>query len=510
MNLYNFQEERVFLSGMLAFPEYFLSDFDHLVSDADFYSVNTRVNKTIFNTSRSLIEEKGKIDIYLLNHHLSSLQLSFRDNLTLDQYLESIEMLSENITEHEFKNSFEVIKMLSLRRDFSKMGDTISETMKSLDSQAGYDLIVDSVDKIVNDKIELYENSGGEAVNLFKEMQNLVFERANDRSIYADAGPPGPYPSLNRLCGSLSKGGHITIICAGSGVGKTQLTTHYCTYMAGKHKIPVLHLDNGEMTQDEIAFRMCASHSRVPLKFIESGEWHDDLQYKSAVEKTLEKMNNEEIIYDYYNVGGKNIDEIISYIKRYYLSKIGRGNKLIINFDYIKSSFETASKSRPEYQVVGEMIDKFKKVIQRDLACDGKAHVSLIAGVQANRVGTVGNRSSDNIVDDESVVSMSHRIKQFCSHLLILRNKSMDELQNDPHFCGRHLIKIEKARNVGVDHHRLENEVEMPDGSYSKNYVNIELDNFKIIDHGDLVDMLAARNEINDLATNDTLDLPNI
>ena len=94
--------------------------------------------------------------------------------------------------------------------------------------------------------------------------------------------------------------------------------------------------------------------------------------------------------------------------------------------------------------------------------------VSLMSSVQANRQGTVGNRNSENVVDDESVISLSHRIKQFCSHLLILRNKTIDELQNDPVYCGRHIMKIEKARNHGADTARLLNEVEMPDGTRKK------------------------------------------
>ena len=42
----------------------------------------------------------------------------------------------------------------------------------------------------------------------------------------------------------------------------------------------------------------------------------------------------------------------------------------------------------------------------------------------------------------------------------------------------------------------------MPDGSQKRNYINFEFDNFKIIDKGDLVDMLENRNEINELQSN--------
>ena len=122
-----------------------------------------------------------------------------------------------------------------------------------------------------------------------------------------------------------------------------------------------------------------------------------------------------------------------------------------------------------------------------------------MTSVQANRVGTVGNRSSDSVVDDESVISLSHRIKQFCSHLLILRNKTVDEMESDPVFSGRHIMKIEKARNYGADAARAQNLVEMPDGSMKRNYINFEFDNFRIKDKGDLVDLVAQQNSINSL-----------
>ena len=94
---------------------------------------------------------------------------------------------------------------------------------------------------------------------------------------------------------------------------------------------------------------------------------------------------------------------------------------------------------------------------------------------------------------------------------MILRNKTIDELQNDSVYCGRHIMKIEKARNHGADTARLLNEVEMPDGTRKKNYVNFEFDNFKIIDKGDLVDLVNQISTINNLTTEDSqIDLPNI
>jgi len=509
VKLFDLEQERILIAGILSYPDKFISDYSNFISSKDFYSKDSTVHKTIFSKIISLLSENKNVDTAILHHHLDSLNISFKDNIKLDQYLDSLNLLSSNLLESSFDNSVEVVKLLSVRRELSSVGSEISRAMKDLSSESSYDDIINTCDSIYNNQVELYENASGRATNLFEIMPNLVYERANDRSIYKDAGPMGPHPSLNNLCGSLTKGGHITIICAGSGVGKTQFTTHYCMFVAGKSNIPVLHLDNGEMSEEEIVFRMLASYSRVPLHLIESGDWHDDLSCKNRVETALKKIEEGKVRYDYYNVGGKNIDEILTYVKRYYYSEIGRGNQLIINFDYIKSSFELTDKFKTEYQVVGEMVDKFKKLIQRDLVFDGRPKVSLMTSVQANRVGTVGNRNSDSVVDDESVISLSHRIKQFCSHLLILRHKTVDELDFDPVYSGRHIMKIEKARSFGADFARAQNLVELPNGVHKKNYVNFEFDNFKIIDKGDLVDLVSHFNTINDLTPTDPQsDLP--
>jgi len=502
MLLYDLEQERICLAGILAHQDFFSSEIIFKIDEKDFYSKNSVVHKTFFLKMKSLIESGKKLDISLLSHHLKSLSLTFKDNMDLSSYLESLDLMSNNLTEEGFKNASDIIKLLSIRRTFAKVGEDITDKMKSLESSSSYENILSSVDQIVNEKVDFFESPVGQSVNLFDIMPDLVMERAADRSIFKDLGPMGPHKSVNNLCGSLSKGGHVTVICAGSGVGKTQFTSHYSMYIAGKHNIPVLHLDNGEMSEEELVFRMLSSYSRVPLHAIESGEWADDKDCKIKVENALEKIKKGQIVYDYYNVGGKNIDDIISYIKRYYFSKIGRGNSLLVNFDYIKSSFEVTGQYKAEHQVVGEMVDKLKKLVNTDLCFMGKSKVSILTSVQANRMGTVGNRSSDSVVDDESIISLSHRIKQYCSHLLILRTKTTDELQSDPIFCGRHILKIEKARALGANVARAENLVEMPDGSHKKNYINLEFDNFKITDRGDLVDLVNHQSEINDLETN--------
>lgn len=498
MQLYDLDQERMVLAGILAHSDYFLTEISMHLNEKDFYAKESVGHKTVFLRMKTLLDDNKKIDISILSHHFKSLNLSFKD-LNTNQFLEALALLSEGVSEEAFKESATIVKLLSVRREIASAGDKISKEMKSLDSTSSFDDIINAADTIYNGQVELYENSSGkQATNLLGEsLSNLIYERSNDRSIFKDQGPPGPHKTLNNLCGSLTKGGQIVVIVAGSGVGKTTFTTHYCMYMAGSHNIPILHLDNGEMSEEEIMFRMMSAYSGVPLHLIESGDWADDSNCKKRVEKAIEHIKSKKLRYDYYPVGGKTVDEVCNLIKRYYYSEIGRGNRLIINYDYLKCSFENNSKYKAEHQILGESLDKLKKVIQTDLKFEGKHPVCLMTSAQMNRVGTVGNRTSENVVDDESVIAGSHRIKFYCSHLLILRHKTTDELQWDPEYCGRHLMKIEKGRNFGVDFARALNKVEMPDGSLKPNHINFDFDNFKILDKGDLVDQVNSFQQIN-------------
>ena len=113
---------------------------------------------------------------------------------------------------------------------------------------------------------------------------------------------------------------------------------------------------------------------------------------------------------------------MVNLAKRFYYSTVGRGQNMIFNFDYIKTTSENLN-NKTEWQVVGEMVDKFKCLIQKDIIFEGEPVIAMMTSVQSNRTGITNNRRPENIVEDESIVSLSDRIIQFSSHLFSLRKK---------------------------------------------------------------------------------------
>ena len=257
--------------------------------------------------------------------------------------------------------------------------------------------------------------------------------------------------------------------------------------------IPVLHLDNGEMSKDELTFRMCAAEAGVPIKNIEKGNWIKNEELVKKVRAVWPKVKP--FKFYYYNVGGMSVDDMIGIARRFYYSKVGRGNEMILSFDYIKTTFEGGGDAtKKEWQVVGEMVDKFKRFIQKEIVFDKKPMISMLTAAQSNRAGITTNRSADSITDDESVVSLSDRIIQFASHLFLLRPKILDEL--DESDFGTHVLSCYKYRHLGDDVFRATQPVRVND-RLKRNCLHLDIENFDVVEKGDLNDLVQYVSDLN-------------
>jgi hypothetical protein len=188
-------------------------------------------------------------------------------------------------------------------------------------------------------------------------------------------------------------------------------------------------------------------------------------------------------------------DAIMQLVKHFYFGQVQRGNEMILCYDYIKTSSEKMG-NKAEYQVVGETVDKFKRLIQREIVFNDKPMISMMTSVQSNRAGITNNRTSDNIVEDESIVSLSDRITQFSSHLLSLRQKTTDELAEEDNMFGTHRLTCFKYRHLGDNVHRAIQPVRMPNGDLKRNFINLSFENFNITELGDLQDMVDSQVDV--------------
>jgi len=486
--LHSFDLEQRLLAGLLKYPEKY-TEISSFIDENDFWSEGSKINRTLFLVLRQIIENGDEIDEIIVSERVSGLGISFTDNSNPSEYIESLSL--KKISPESVCGIARELKRYTVRREISSCGQTLSKKMASMSPSADLDTIVQLADQIYNDQINLYENGSDKPENIFESMEDLVEERGNNP--VDEFGFSGPHPKLQDMYGSLLRPGNITVIVARSGVGKTQFCLDFVTKVSSKYSVPVLHFDNGEMSKEELIFRQCSAMSGVPMYLLESGNWRkagDEIVNK--VRSVWKEMSEQYRHLYYYNIGGMNVDSQINVLKRFYYSKIGRGNPLIFSFDYIKTTSENMG-NKNEWQVVGDMVDKYKKCIQRDILSDIKEPIiSMITSVQSNRSGIVTNRNATNVVDDESIVSLSDRITQFSSHMFILRNKTNDELLDEADFGTHKLINV-KARHLGRDIAGAINFVRMPDDTLRKNFINLEFKNFCIIEKGDLRDIVESQ-----------------
>ena len=502
--IYSYDLETQLLAGLIKYPDRY-SEIASFITEKDFWSETSKINRTIFLVLRQAIENGEKIDEVVISQRVKTYGISFEDNINPADYIESLSL--RKLSADSIISVAKELKKYTIRREIALCGAEINKKMRTVSASMDYSCIIEEADKLYNQQINLYETGTDQPENIFDEMEALVEERGNNP--VSEFGFAGPHPKLQDMYGSLLRPGNITVIVARSGVGKTQFCLDFTTKVSEQYEIPVLHFDNGEMSKEELIFRQCAAMSKVPMYLLESGNWRkagtEIVENVRSVWNTIKKRYKH--LY-YYNVGGMTVDAQISVLKRFYYAKIGRGNPLIFSFDYIKTTTESNS-NKTEWQLVGEMVDKYKRTIQRDIKSDKGPCISMMTSVQSNRAGIVTNKNAANITDDESIVSLSDRITQFSSHMFILRNKTFDELQSEPGFGTHKLINV-KARHLGKDIAGAINPVKMADNTLKKNFVNLEIANFNVVEKGDLRDIVDSVSANATVAKDGNDDVPDL
>lgn len=491
--IYSYELEKKVLSGLIQ-HQHKWAEVSSFLKDNDFYYEDSKVNVSIFKLIRNALDNTETIDETILVQRLIQLKVSFPDSIDIAEYVYSLAFFK--ISEEVFIASVRELKKFTARREIYHSCKEVASFVKNVDPNLKYSEIVDGADKLYNKGIKDFEAYDRGPVNLFELAEPMMEERGNNP--VTEFGLMGPHKRINEIYGSLLRGGNITVIVARSAVGKSQFAMDFSTKVSAMYNhVPVLHFDNGEMSEEELIERQMSAMTGLPTFLFSTGKWrtstYKGMSSAEIVELTrsaFKKLKGTQFHYE--NVAGLTADEMVSLLKRFYYSKVGRGNKMIFSFDYIKSDFANSDKGDGWMQV-GKMVDKFKQCIHKELCFDGDRPVAMISSVQSNRLGITTNRTAENIVEDESVVSLSDNITQFCSHLFLLRKKLLEEIQSEGGRFGTHKLVSLKARHLGEDALSHLDPVTMPDGSKRNNFINLDFQNFAITEKGDLKDVIRSQ-----------------
>lgn len=489
--IYSLQVERHVLSGLIRHQNLF-ADVDIFLNENDFYH---EVHSTIYAVYKNTLYKGEKIDKVLLAEKIKNLGISFKDDINIYDYIDNLSF--SQITEEATVSACKELMKLRIRREISQTAEKLSKFVKD-NGDEDIDKIISQADAIYNDKISSYEVND-EPVNLFTGLEDVVEEMGNNPK--EEVGLITPYPEFNRLYGGL-KNGNIYAIVSRPGQGKSTWINDMCFNVAKnpKNKTKTLILDT-EMQTLDIQLRMVSSMTDVPMWYLETGNWRKNQDMTSKVRAAWNTIKNYE--YYHYHVGNKNIDQICSIIRRWYLSKVGRGNQALIAYDYVKLTGEKVGQNWAEHQAIGSKIDKLKR-ISEEIQCP------IVTAMQLNRTGENFNRSSANVVDDSSVIALSDRLQWFASFVAIFRRKTLDELALDTQQFGTHKLIPTKTRFQGKEAAGHQDLVRRLDANgketWAQNYLNYNVHNFKIEERGSLLNVVERQREqyqLDDQNTND-------
>ena len=477
MPLHSLQIERHVIGGLIQ-NQSIIAEIEGFMSPKDFVA---QPHSTIFSCLVSSYLQKEKIDKVILAQKIKNLGISFKDNINIFDYIESISF-APITPEATIKACQELVKLRALR----EVEDTCEEIKVHVNKSINQplDQTISEVDAIYGDKMNSFSTEEKDT-NMFGDLLDLAEERGNNPQ--EEIGFATPWPEFNRLYGGFRKK-NLYIFAARAKSGKSTVLNELASGMSDLHKMKILYLDT-EMSSEETKFRAIAAKTGVPLWYVETGNWRKNADMVHKLRHHLKDIAGKYEVHHRF-IGNKKIEEIKSMCRRWYLKEIGRGNDCLIVFDYIKA-IDKLSGNQQEYQLMGDKVDTLKKLAE-ELDCP------IVTAVQNNRSGITTNREVSEIVDDESSVGISDRITWYASGVWILRRRVAEEIALDTTASGTHKLIELVVRSQGRDaagHQDLIRRT-FPDGKvkHVKNFINFEIRNFRVEERGSLVDSIAHQN----------------
>jgi replicative DNA helicase len=474
--LYSIQVEKHVLGGLIQNPDV-LTDVEPFIKDKSFVA---KPHDVIYSCLRSSVLNNEKIDKVLLAQKIKNLGISFKEDVDIFSYIESISFAP--VTAKATVKAAKELAKLEALREVEKTCEQIKEHVNKSINQ-DLEQTISQVDKIYGEKMNSFVQETG-VVSLYDSLLDLAEERGNNP--IEEIGLATPFSEFNRLYGGF-RNKNLYIIASRAKAGKSTILGEIAAGVSKMHNIPVLIMDT-EMSTQEIQFRTIAAKTGVPLWYVETGNWRKNPDMVKQIREGLKDVKNQFKV-DHYAIGNKSIQEIVSIARRWYLKRVGRGNKCLIIFDYIKM-MDKLSYNQQEFQLMGEKVDTLKKLAE-ELDCP------IVTAVQNNRSGITNNREVSEIADDESSIGISDRITWYATYVGIFRRKVAEEIQLDTPESGTHKLIEAVARFQGRDAAGHQDLIlrKFPDGAkkYVKNFINFEVSNFRVQERGSLRDCITRQ-----------------
>ena len=470
-NLYSIRAEATFLGGLIKNPK-FLIESDSFLSENDFYH---KVHRTIFSVLRSLVFSGQSPDKVVLAQKCKELGLNTFEDLNLFEYIDSISFT--NVNEKGVKELSKDLIKLRIKRELWENASAVQAFIKENGAKS-IDELINGVDGIYNSQVSKY-SSQIEPVDIYSNIEQFIKEIAKNPK--EEVGFKTPYPEWNRLFGGIRTKQTNNIISR-SGEGKSCFLFNMAKGLCSINNVKALYIDT-EMDLDLNMFRAGAAEMGINAWYLETGQWAKNKELSEKVVSGFSKLNKYKGSIHHIYLPNKPIKETISMMKRWYYKNVGRGNKCIFVYDYLKIT-DQFDKNRQEHQALGDMLNYLNEL-------GHETDSSILTAGQQNRAAE--NQGARN--DDSTTAAVSDRINHLVSFNAVFRKKTPDELSEFGTHFGSHLLKPFKTSRVqGKDNYNMNNIVKVVDPingktKWRQNFINYEIEDYKLNEKGTFADI---------------------
>lgn len=483
--VFNLDLEKHLLAGLIKHPDFFV-EIESFIGPDDF---GYDINRIIFTIIQQTLYSHNSIDASIIIAKLQNLGISFKDNLDTTEYVNALALLQVSL--NSLRQTVQELKKITFRRNYIAASENIKRSLLKAGNKSMEELI-SIVDKEHYENLEKWFNAS-DSIDLFETMFDRAFRLAE--SPIDEMGYKTPHAIFNSAYGGFLPG-NIYVFCARPKMGKTTFLNSTAFKMANMtSNIPCLILDT-EMQENEIGDRILAMTSGVPLWYIRTGNFGKNAELTKKIKETqaLARTNKWSMHHEY--VINCPIDRVINKIKRWYYTKVGRGNPCIIVYDYIKLTGESLSDHYKEHQAVGDKVNRLKELVGKEVTG------TLLTSLQLNRSGESGD-GSKGVTDDSSAISLSDRALWFASYVGIFRRKTLKEIEVETEKFGTHKLITIESRWQGKSSFGHHSFILNEQGKPTRNFINFQVENFDATEVGDAQDMYSQLRLVSDKSPKD-------
>jgi replicative DNA helicase len=471
-NIRSIDIEKHVLSGIMKYPDVFF-DISHFIDEADF----SKGHRTIFSVLKTQISKNQPIDPVIISEKIKALGINFKQDFDIYDYIDSLTFLK--ISKKSMVDACKSLKTITIRREIAETAISISQAMINSGDKSS-DEIITTADQMYNDRISAYDLDASPE-DLFSDIDKLIEARAANP--ISETGYLTPFNTFNKMYGGLRPGELYAWVSRPKHGKSTILSNIASKATIINPNINALILDT-EMQTEVIKFRIASSITGIPMWHLETGNFKRNKELLAKWNSKKAELSMAQGKVKHLQVSGKPISEIESIIQRWYLGQVGRGNPAIVVYDYIKLTGES-DKSKQEYQLIGDKVDRLKELAVR-------LNLPILTACQLNR-------SAENGTDDSSAIAQSDRLQWFAAYVGIFRRKTIEEQAEDGAQFGSHKMIELAARYQGQQAHghsdlvrvNVNNRVE-----YRKNFISFDVNNFNVEEKGTLQNIIDHQNGI--------------